>query len=48
LKANINPALCKGCGACEVACCNGAIACKHFTNKQIMALVEACLEEGPP
>ena len=43
-KANINPALCKGCGACEVVCCNGAITCKHFTNNQIIALVEACLE----
>jgi len=44
MKAKINPALCKGCGACEVTCCNGAITCKHFTDKQIIALVEACLE----
>ena len=43
-KAKVNPALCKGCGACEVACCSGAITCKHFTNRQIIALVEACLE----
>jgi heterodisulfide reductase subunit A len=43
-KSKTNPALCKGCGACEVACCNGAISCKHFTDKQIIALVEACLE----
>jgi heterodisulfide reductase subunit A len=44
MKSKTNPALCKGCGACEVACCNGAITCKHFTDKQIIALVEACLE----
>jgi heterodisulfide reductase subunit A len=44
MKAKTNPALCKGCGACEVTCCNGAITCKHFTDKQIIALVEACLE----
>jgi len=43
-EGQVNPALCKGCGACEVACCSGAITCKHFTNRQIIALVEACLE----
>ena len=45
MKYKTNPILCKGCGACEVACCTGAITCKHFTDKQIIAQVEACLEE---
>jgi heterodisulfide reductase subunit A len=43
-KAKINPALCKGCGTCAVTCCNGAIISKHFTNEQILAMVETCLE----
>jgi heterodisulfide reductase subunit A len=45
-KSRINPALCKGCGACAVACCNGAISCLNFTDKQILAMVETCLEEA--
>ena len=45
-KSTINPALCKGCGACAVACCNGAINCLSFTNKQILAMVDTCLEEA--
>ena len=45
-KSTINPALCKGCGACAVACCNGAITCLSFTNKQILAMVDTCLEEA--
>ena len=43
-KASINPALCKGCGTCAVTCCNGAIISRHFTNEQILAMVESCLE----
>jgi heterodisulfide reductase subunit A len=43
-KSIINPAMCKGCGACAVACCNGAITCLSFTNKQILAMVDTCLE----
>ena len=45
-KSSINAALCKGCGACAVACCNGAITCLSFTNKQILAMVDTCLEEA--
>jgi heterodisulfide reductase subunit A len=45
-KSTINPALCKGCGACAVACCNGAITCLSFTDKQILAMVDTCLEEA--
>jgi heterodisulfide reductase subunit A len=45
-KTTINPALCKGCGACAVVCCNGAITCLNFTDKQILAMVDTCLEEA--
>jgi len=42
--ASVNPALCQGCGACTVVCPSGAMDLKGFSNKQIMAEVEAiCL-----
>ena len=34
-------AVCQGCGACTVACMSGAMDLKGFTNKQIMAEVDA-------
>ena len=46
LKSHINPALCKGCGACSVTCCNGAIVTKHFTDDQILTMVEEALREA--
>lgn len=39
--ANVNEALCQGCGGCTVACRPGAIDLKGFTNKQILAEVDA-------
>ena len=39
--ANVNEAVCQGCGACTVACMSGAMDLKGFTNKQIMAEVDA-------
>ena len=39
--AEVNPALCQGCGACTVACPSTAMDLQGFTNKQIMAEVDA-------
>jgi len=41
--AEVNEALCKGCGACVAACPAGAITAKHFTDRQILAQIEAVL-----
>ena len=37
----VNDALCKGCGACVAACPSGAITQHNFTDKQLLAEVEA-------
>ncbi len=39
--ASVNEAVCQGCGACTVACMSGAMDLRGFTNKQIMAEVDA-------
>ena len=39
--ASVNPAVCQGCGACTVACPSGARDLSGFSNKQIMAEVDA-------
>jgi heterodisulfide reductase subunit A len=39
----INEVLCKGCGACSVACPSKAITLGHFTQKQMLAMVDAML-----
>ncbi len=42
--SEVNPSLCHGCGACTVACRDGALNLLGFTNQQILAEVEAvCL-----
>ncbi len=44
--AHINPSLCKGCGTCASWCNTGAIICKHFTDNQVHAMIDAFFEEG--
>lgn len=39
--AAVNPAVCQGCGACTVTCPSGAMDLYGFSNKQIMAEVDA-------
>lgn len=41
LVSEVNEALCQGCGGCTVTCRPGAIDLKGFSNKQILAEVDA-------
>jgi heterodisulfide reductase subunit A len=41
--AAINPSRCKGCGTCTSWCPSGAIQSLHFTDRQINAMIDACL-----
>lgn len=40
-------ALCKGCGLCAADCPKNTISIVHFSDKQLLAMVEAALEENP-
>jgi heterodisulfide reductase subunit A len=46
-KAEIVEALCKGCGTCVADCPLDALDQKHFTEEQLLAQVDALLEEEP-
>jgi heterodisulfide reductase subunit A len=43
--ARINASLCKGCGTCASWCPSGAIAPKHFTDRQVHAMIDAFFAE---
>jgi heterodisulfide reductase subunit A len=44
-KASVNPVLCKGDGLCNRKCPTGAIQLKHFTDEEIMSVVDAAFSE---
>ena len=46
--AEINPSLCKGCGTCASWCPSGAIIARHFTDKQVLAQIDAFFGEVRP
>jgi heterodisulfide reductase subunit A len=46
MAAHINASLCKGCGTCTSWCPSGAIVSRHFTDKQVHAMIDAFFDEG--
>jgi heterodisulfide reductase subunit A len=44
--ARINPSLCKGCGTCTSWCPSGAITSKHFTDRQVHAMIDAVFADA--
>jgi len=45
ITARINASLCKGCGTCVSWCPSSAIVAKHFTDRQVHAMIDAFLAE---
>jgi heterodisulfide reductase subunit A len=43
----INASLCKGCGTCAAWCPSGAITCRHFTERQLHAVIDAFFTNEP-
>jgi len=47
IPAEVIEAACHGCGACSAECPFDAITMKHFTDKQLLSMVENHLEDKP-
>jgi len=47
IPAKVIEAACKGCGTCSAECRFDAIRMRHFNDEQIMAQIEALLEDNP-
>jgi heterodisulfide reductase subunit A len=45
--AQVNPALCQGCGLCSATCPPAAISLKGFTDDQLISEVEALCRLNP-
>jgi len=43
--ARINASLCKGCGTCASWCPSGAIVSRHFTDRQVHAMIDAMFND---
>ncbi|MFW9957707.1 MAG: 4Fe-4S dicluster domain-containing protein [Candidatus Odinarchaeota archaeon] len=41
--ADVNPTVCKGCGTCTATCASGAITSQHYTDGQIVAMIQEYL-----
>ena len=44
--ARINASLCKGCGTCTSWCPSGAITSRHFTDRQVHAMIDAFFDDA--